>query len=41
MTDGLELCYLGRLTARIEADSVTGGDLAFLYASERFLAYRA
>jgi hypothetical protein len=41
MTDGLELCCLGRLTARIEADRITGGDLAFLYASERFLAYRA
>jgi hypothetical protein len=28
---GLELCYLGRLTA--------DGDHAFIYASERFLAY--
>jgi hypothetical protein len=28
---GLELCYLGRLTE--------GGDLALIYASERFLAY--
>jgi hypothetical protein len=30
-TQGLELCYLGRLTE--------GGDLALIYAPERFLAY--